>query len=255
MLDQFVFVSGAPRSGTTYISDWLTQLPDTYCVHEVLADLKDCPEQDVMPALLDYARTGQDRHGKALQHEFLSWPDGGLEKADPRVLGWKEPITWGRGGIPAAPRPLGEALRDHCQSCVFTVRHPFDVVASGRRREARTSNWRPLTAEEHCGYWLSAFDMIRELTDLGKNVLVLRWEDLISDPDTGGAQLGELVGTQLPSFSGYERNAEELRSFRECVDPARGLAGHPSRVFLTSDDEREIRKVLATEAAEFGYEL
>lgn len=255
MLQEFFFVSGAPRSGTTFVSDWLTQLPDTYCVHEVLADLKGRPAEEVLPALLRYAATGADRLDKCLQREFLSWPETGLEKDTPHLLGWKEPVTWGRDGIDAVPQPLRAALHKWCSKAVIIIRHPSDVVASGRRREATTNNWRSLSVEEHCTYWLSALDLIRDLESLGVEVLVLRWEDIIADPENSGLRLGDLIGRKLPLFTGYERDANELRILRSCVNATRGLLGHPSRGYLTADDEWEIRQMLGVRISEFGYEF
>lgn len=255
MLESFVFVSGAPRSGTTFVSDWLTQLPDGYCVHEVLSDLMGSSCAEALDALARYASTGSDRLAKVKQREFVAWPDGGLRTPLPKIVGWKEPVTWGRGGLRDVPDPLGALLQTHCHEAVVTVRHPYDVVASGRRREAMTSNWRPLSVAQHCSFWLGALDMVRDLQSAGCNVLVLRWEDLLADPRSAAAQLGKLVGRELPAFDGYERDAQELSEMRGCVDSERGLAGHSSRATLTSTDRAEIRRLLQPDAADAGYVL
>jgi hypothetical protein len=255
MPKDFLFVTGAPRSGTTYVSDWLTQLEDAYCVHEVLTDLKGRPAEEAFAALNAYASSGADRLDKVRQREFLSWPSKGLETRDLGLLAWKEPVAWEGGGLDAVPDPLGTLLRTHCSQAVVTVRHPFDVVASGRRREASTSNWRPLSVEAHCAFWLSTLQLIRDLERQGCAVLVLRWEDLLADAGANAARLGEFVKRELPAFEGYEREPEELASMRACVHPERGLVGHTSRTYLTESDKEEIRRLLLAEATELGYEL
>ncbi|MFD7708854.1 hypothetical protein ACFV6E_08850 [Streptomyces sp. NPDC059785] len=255
MLKEFFFVTGAPRSGTTYVSDWLTQLEDAYCVHEVLADLRHRSPEEALAALEVYARSGADRLDKVRQREFLAWPSQGLETPVPGLVGWKEPVTWERGGLSAVPEPLGTLLRRHCEKAMVTVRHPFDVVASGRRREATTSNWRPLSVAEHCAFWLSTLDVIRDLKAQGTEVLVLHWESLLADPGSSAVRMGELLNRTLLAFDGYEREPEELSSMRACVDPQRGLSGHASRRYLTETDRQEISLLLSVEAAELGYEV
>ncbi|MCX0246591.1 hypothetical protein [Streptomyces drozdowiczii] len=255
MPQEFLFVTGAPRSGTTYISDWLTQLDDAYCVHEVLTDLKGKPSEDAFAALNAYASSGADRLDKVRQREFLSWPSEGLEARDLELLAWKEPVAWAGGGLDAVPDPLGTLLRTRCNQAVVTVRHPFDVVASGRRREAATSNWRPLSVEAHCAYWLSTLQLIRDLELQGCDVLVLRWEGLLADPSAHAVRLGKFVKRELPAFEGYEREPEELVSMRACVHPEGGLVGHASRMYLTKSDTQEIHRLLQAEATELGYDL
>lgn len=251
--DRFLFVTGSPRSGTTYVSDWLTQLPDVYCVHEVLSELRDWPPAQVLQALLGYARAGSDRLAKPLQREFLSWPDSGLQTEAPMLLGWKEPVTWRPGGLAACPEPLRTALRQQCDRAVVTLRHPFDVVASGRRRERSTTNWRPLSIEEHCEYWFSALELAGDLDRVGAQVLVLRWESMVVDPAGTADRLGELIGLRLPEFAGYERTGDELSGLRAAIDQERGLVDHPHRDALTGPDRDRIWQLVGNAATGMGY--
>jgi hypothetical protein len=255
VLESFVFVTGAPRSGTTFVSDWLSQLPDCYCAHEVLADLAGRTPDEAIAALALYAASGSDRLTKLRQREFLQWPSDGLSKVSATLIGWKEPVTWPRGGLGAVPEPLRSLLRTRCRQAVVAVRHPFDVVASGRRREATTTNWRPLSVVEHCNYWLSTLDLIRGLAEAGSQVLVLHWEEMVADPAGSARDLGRLLHRVLPNFDGYERGREELQTMRTCVDRKYGLVGHEQRRYLSDDDQDEIRRLLRSEAEDLGYAL
>jgi hypothetical protein len=105
-LVQILFVTGALRSGTTFVSDWITQAEDAYC-----------------------ARTGTDRQDKRALHEFVRWPTHQPKKRL-MVLGFKEPIFWPvQSGV--APCHVDSFLERFPTKYVFMLRHPYDVIASG----------------------------------------------------------------------------------------------------------------------------
>src|SRR5436309_1875203 len=90
---QIFFVTGPPRSGTTFLSDWITECPSAYCAHEIVGSIPGTSPNEITRYLHKCAATGQDRLSKPVQREFLRW-DHPYTKIAPTLLGFKEPIAW-----------------------------------------------------------------------------------------------------------------------------------------------------------------
>lgn len=58
---QMLFVTGAPRSGTTFVSDWITQAEDAYCAHEISREVDGMTDSEILDYPLALRRTGTDR--------------------------------------------------------------------------------------------------------------------------------------------------------------------------------------------------
>jgi hypothetical protein len=71
---QMLFVTGAPRSGTTFVSDWITQSEDAYCAHEISREVDGMTDSEILDYLWYCARTGTDRRDKLSLREFVRWP-------------------------------------------------------------------------------------------------------------------------------------------------------------------------------------
>lgn len=247
------FVTGAPRTGTTYLSDWITESPDAYCAHEILSDVRGMSDEEILDYLRRCAATGVDRTSKVLQHEFLRWKEP-KTKTDPKLLGFKQPVVW-----PAAPGETpyaaGEFLGKFDTLYVVAVRHPYDVIASGKHRALHTRNWPGFTTEEHCRLWLSAAAARRSYAERGFRVLDVRWERLVLDFEGTKAALEGFLGVELPVFHGYEITAEYMRSLRPRVSLEGGLLSGSKRELLTPPDLEVIRSLTAEQCALLGYEL
>src|SRR5438128_1402735 len=117
---EMLFITGAPRSGTTFVSDWITESPDAYCAHEVLDELMGKTEEQVIEYLQYCAATGVDRLSKQLQREFMHW-DNPRTKTDPRILGFKEPLVWPIE-MGQMPYPVGSFLEKFDTRYIVMVR-------------------------------------------------------------------------------------------------------------------------------------
>lgn len=247
----FLFVTGAPRSGTTFISDWITETEDAYVCHEVLPQLTGLTVPEMWAYLGSCADTSNDRMQKPRQLEFLAWRER-RRPVPPRVLGLKEPVTW---TTDAPPEPL-VTLLSHAQSrCVMLVRHPYDIVISGFRRGSQTRNWPGYTIEEHCRLWMQATSLKEWLRRSGIPVLVLPWEDLIVVNEAAKGSLEAFIGFPLPAFSGFERNPAQLDSYRQTVTRTHGICDARRRAELSRCDRNRIATLVAQRAEELGYRL
>ncbi|HKH47086.1 MAG TPA: hypothetical protein VKM72_20710 [Thermoanaerobaculia bacterium] len=246
------FVTGAPRSGTTFVSDWITESPEAYCVHEVLRQLAGRTSRERLAYLRQCAATGEDRTGKPLQREFLRW-DRPRTKASPRVLGFKEPVVW-----PVEPehipQPVGPFLREVGARRILLVRHPLDVVASARHRALHTRNWPGFTCGQLCDFWRDALALHDSWSAEGVPLLTLRWEELLLRQESG-ASLGGFLGTSLPAFDGNEATPGYLRRLRAGVTLEGGAEGSAKRRLLTAAERREVRARTADLCDRLGYAI
>ena len=250
---RLVFVTGAPRSGTTFVSDWLCESPDAYCAHEVLPLPNGGADDDaaLIATLRRCALTGEDRLGKPRQREFMRWRPQPPKPA-PAVLGLKEPVQW---PLDLLPGPLDALLERRRPSLVVLVRHPYDTIASGRRRALTTGNWPGFDLDSHCRLWLDALSLGERARSRGQPVLTLRQEELLREPEPARAALERLLGVELPGFDGNERTSTELTAMRERVSPTAGLVDGPDRELLPDADRRRIVELTGEACGALGYEL
>lgn len=247
----FLFVSGAPRSGTTFISDWITETEDAYICHELLPELAGLTVAEMWAYLESCAETSKDRMQKTKQLEFLAWRER-RRPVVPRVLGLKEPVTWTSD---EPPEPL-VALLSHAESrCIMLVRHPYDVVVSGLRRGSETRNWPGYTIEEHCRLWLQAISLTEWLRRSRIPVLLLPWEDLFMAKEAAKDSIEAFIEFPLPAFSGFERDPAELDGYRQRVTRTHGICDSRRRAQLSSCDRDIIASLVARRAEDLGYQL
>ncbi len=245
----FLFVTGAPRSGTTFVSDWISETEDSYVCHEVLPELAGMPVEAMWAYLANCARTGMDRMGKVKQLEFMSWQER-QRTAVPRILGLKEPVAWDGS---EAPQPIASLLAAKPSLCIVLIRHPYDVVTSGMRRGRQTSNWPGYSVNDHCRLWLQTLALAGWVRRMGTPVLLVRWEELFLEHEAVKEKIEEFVGVSLPGFTGFERRPTELAFYAKNVSKAHGLRDADRRQELSNADRDEIKAVVGSEAREMGY--
>lgn len=250
----WVFVTGAPRSGTTYVGDWLTEMANGYCVHEVRGSLEGLSAAEVAAALMRYANSGSDRLDKPAQRAFMKWGHlGGKNAAN--LLGLKEPNTWRNGGQPGAipPTSIWDWLNEYRVHTIILVRHPADVIASGKRRGLTTSNWPAYDSVTMCEFWLNSARLYRTLAKANLPVLALRWETVMLTADHCRDAIESFLGVDLPPFEGNERSVNYLERVRRLVDPCRGVVDGPDRSLLDSGDRDCVAETLIHPDSWKGY--
>jgi hypothetical protein len=252
---QLVFVTGAPRSATTFISDWIAQAPDAYCAHEISREVAGMTDDQIMQFLRACAASGTDRLGKTGIRDHMRW--NGLPRKDItrlRVLGFKEPVFWPVQS-PTPPYHADGFLRKFPAKYVIAVRHPYDVVASGKHRAATTATWPGFTTEQHALLWRTAVQQWQSYVRHGYQTICIRWEQLLLQPGMTRSALNRFLGIRLPAFSGYEHGPGYIEELRRHVSPAAGLTSGGHRHYLTREDIAVIRSIAGEIAADIGYEL
>jgi hypothetical protein len=244
-----LFVTGAPRSGTTFVSDWISQTDEAYVCHEILAHLEGLTFSEMWAYLEQCAQTNIDRMQKPKQLEFMAWSEQHREVI-PRVLGLKEPVTWSSD---EPPNPLPELLTRGQSRCIVLIRHPYDVVISGARRGRETRNWPGYSVGEHCRLWLQTLTLVNWLRNAGLKVLIVRWEDLVIAHGTVKDSIERFIGFQLPIFMGFERVPTDLELYVRTVSRTYGICDARRRSELSDSDREQVRAIVASQAEELEY--
>ncbi len=253
---RLLFVTGAPRSGTALVSDWVSQSPWAYCAHEISREVVGMTDAEIVQYLWGCAETGSDRMGKVGVREHMRWE--GFGRKDPgclRLLGFKEPVFWPVQST-SAPYHVAGFLRKFGTHYVVILRHPYDVVASGKHRAAATHTWPEFTTEQHARLWPAAAKLPDLYAGRGSPTLFIKWEDLLLDADAARLDLARFLGVPLPaSFHGYEHTPERIQVLRSHVSPAGGLVSGGHRHYLAGSDIKLIDAIVGPAAAELGYLL
>ena len=135
------------------------------------------------------------------------------------------------------------------------MRHPYDVVASGKHRAATTATWPGFTTEQHALLWCTAVQQWQSNDRRGYETLCLRWEQLLLQPRTARSALNRFHGISLPAFDRYDRTRGYIERLRRQVSPVAGLIRSEHRRYLTGTDIYINRTVAGEDAARIGYEL
>jgi hypothetical protein len=256
------FLTGAPRSGTTVVSDWIMESPGAYCAHEIMPLIGAAASpSEILKVLRSCAETGADRLDKPGQRMFMNWQEIAVER-QPRLLGWKEPMVDSTIGDPDSAHwsdlltsRISCFLRHYDAPTVVLQRHPLDVLASAQQRAQATRNWPGYSTTQLCHFWLAARRFVQALERSRRQHLVLRWESLAIDPVLAAERLQAFLGHPISPSVGRERTPSYLHEMRATVCPRRGWISNPARGLLQPSATDEILKTLGTELAVAGYEL
>jgi hypothetical protein len=256
---RLVLVTGPPRSGTTFVSDLISEVPGAYCVHEVAAHLCELAPRMIVDRLLDFAQSGRDRLDKPLQRTFLNWDEPPTTDA-PELLGLKEPVTWKSRDAGDAdgfgfPPWLDRFVFATGARVVLLIRHPLDIVASSRRRAVETPNWPGFSTVELCDFWRTTLGISTRLQAKGWPLLLLHWEDLMLRPTAVREQLETFLDLTLPPFQGNERSAFYLERLARQVSRERGVEEGASRRLVTDEDRAIVADRLEEAMVRQGYAL
>lgn len=246
------FVTGPPRSGTTFLSDWITECTTAYCAHEIIDSLPAPDPDGITTYLHDCAATGKDRLSKTLQRDFLRW-DHPRTKIAPPVLGFKEPIVW--RSVDALPYAVAGYLEAVRARCIVTTRHPYDVIISGKERAARTRNWPTFGVAEHCELWCTALPMADFYHKRGLATLLIRWERLILEFAEVRNELQDFLHINLPLFAGNERSNDYIASLRTRISMSGGVRDRHLRAQLSNEERAIVRNITGGACSCLGYTL
>ncbi|MEW6736325.1 MAG: sulfotransferase [Acidobacteriota bacterium] len=251
MFPKIVLVTGAPRSGTTFISDWITESPQAYCAHEILTEIENKTDTEIFQFLLKCAVTGDDRLSKVHENDAMKW-NKVPGKINLRLLGFKQPFAWFEGldRLPYAVRRFPEKYNS---LYLVTIRHPYDVVASGKHRALHTKNWPNYTVKQHCLLWREATKLYHHYQAKRFKVMYIKWERLILQFNTIKQELETFLQLDLPVFYGYEQTQEYFETLRGQVSLQAGVVLGKKRELLTNEDRLTIQEMTADFCEEFDY--
>ncbi|WP_424931831.1 sulfotransferase family protein [Amaricoccus macauensis] len=228
MLDhRYVFVGGLHRSGTSLVAQLIGDLPD-------VAAISDAPVPENEGVYLQGAIPHTARHGIPMhfatdpdQHHIEGSRHDRLEVRERIEADWAPHFGAGHWRVEKSPVNLTR-MRLYQQlfplsQFVVVMRHPEAVAAA-------VSKWVDAPPAALLDHWLEAHDIVAKDLPFLHSVLVVRYEDLVADPEATVARLAAFL--QVPATG----PAREIRD---------GNAAYAGRMRL--DD------VQATRAARWGY--
>jgi hypothetical protein len=108
--------------------------------------------------------------------------------------------------------------------CVFIYRDPRDVVASLLTR-VRYGPWRRKpwssrfdTAAKATTYWSLGMQCIEDISRLETNALAIRYEDLVTDPESTVAALANHLAVSASDFNWSEVRMNRIGQYRETLN-------------------------------------
>jgi hypothetical protein len=194
---RLVFVGGLHRSGTTPLSRVLADHQDISGLVETgVTEDEGQHLQSVYPQAITYGGAGRfaldkrahltessplatEANAAQLLRSWLPYWDSRrkylLEKSPPNMV---------------MSRFLQQLFPDSAQ--IFVIRNPV-VVALGTKKWARFTS-----LEDLVRHWFAAHDILRADYPHLRRALVLRYEDLVDDPDTELARVADFLGLDSP---------------------------------------------------------
>ena len=174
------------------------------------------------------------------QELWAAWAPYWQDPASP-LLVEKSPPNMVMGRFLQAAFP-GSAL-------VVIVRHPVVVALSTYkwRRLASRHWWRHATIHQMIAHWFAACDWLTQDAPHLQRLRVLRYEDLLAEPERELAQIQDLLGLEQPFTSDLLHHGHSDRYEQRWHDLARTPWGAWVR--------RRVREDFAERAAAFGYDV
>lgn len=241
----YAFVAGLHRSGTTLVADILGDHPEASGLSGTgVPEDEGQHLQDMVTAAKDHGGAGSFAFdGEA--HLTEEDPRAGREAGERMAKAW-EPY-WDLGKPVLVEKSPPNLLRTRfLQACfpdarfVVVVRHPVPVALS-------THKWSVLnTLERQVRHWVAAHETFREDEPELDRVHVLKYEDLVADPDEAAAGVHEFLGLDPEPVEREVRDANEgyLETWRELRE---GLLKGPYVRWIETQSEADVEP--------FGYSL
>lgn len=265
-----VIVVGLPRSGTSFVSDILSQIPELY----VFDDLYLYREAKAIGADNGYLNASQlDRLlfflgwqiRARIKHGTFSIPDIKIEDVDQVMAVLYElykgvNVTWfelleewmmrlavNQGASHWGYKAPQDFLHTEILSRVFpgvkfifVQRDPRDMMRSLKYVHSKDGNPKQYHPIAYSLYWKSCAAKIKELRSQGCDLLVLKFDDLVRSPSDAAAEVSRYLGLSAPNVVLVK---EKNSSFK-----TRKKQG------LTSTEAWIIEKIIGGDLQLFGFQ-
>jgi len=187
MNPRFVFMLGAPRSGTTILHHLLNAHPFVRITNE-----QSVPE---LVSHINHWIHNKPQVSRMLLYEFLIYwyRKDNVHKQDVYFFGDKSPGSYG----------YCEVLRQHFPRMILieTIRDPYEIAASGLNRT--DGGWK-MSLPDHMKVTANTWDMHRKADQDGIHVIQVKLEELLSDPEK--VMKNVCCGMDIPFGGGYKRD-------------------------------------------------
>ncbi|ETN93147.1 Sulfotransferase domain protein [Gammaproteobacteria bacterium MOLA455] len=224
-----VIVVGLPRSGTSFVSDILSQIPELY----VFDDLYLYREAKAIGADNGYLNASQlDKLlfflgwqiRARIRHGTFSIPDMKMEDVDQVMAAlyelYKEAdVTWfqlleewmmrlainqgaSHWGYKAPQDFLHTAMLSRVfpgVKFIFVQRDPRDMMRSLKYVHSKDGNPKQYHPVAYSLYWKSCAAKIRDFQSQGYDSLVLKFDDLVKSPSDSAAEVARYLGLSVPT--------------------------------------------------------
>jgi hypothetical protein len=232
----YVLVCGHPRSGTTMMASLLSSHPEMSVFHELgVFDVEGAPTlEQYLERVRAYSRLGLagDESGWLRRVPVLERFQAVMRARAPDNVRFEEALSGLRETL-RQPRILGDKLPaylgqlahfpdDPRVTYVILYRDGRAVVNSAieRRRDGHWAGtpWatqfdHPVTAARS---WLSAVDLMEQQAH---RAVILRYEDLVTDPRRALTPLADILGIDVRQFDFRIPRQVSLNRWREKMDP------------------------------------
>ena len=221
-LRDFVFVAGLHRSGTTLLERLLTS---RYALSYLRADVPESEGQHmqtVFPPALSYGGPGRFAFSQAMRDEFAALSDPDACRA--AIL-----AQWGRFVVGEAPVLLEKSppnlTRIDWLRRVFPGSRFVIMTRDPRAVAAATQKWSGTSLPELMMHWNAAYSQAMEAYS-ERDCVLLRYEDLVADPEAELARLAGALGLQPGAGAALEERFGEVKSSND-----KYIAAHEGAVY------------------------
>lgn len=250
---KWVFIVGCYNSGTTLLHEILKECPNVASLPTEGAFLTNAlhtPEEygwvrmwHRCVAEVGLSNYNGDRRAVQTKKNWSIW----LDRSRPVII---------EKSISNTPRIL--FLQKYFKpSCfIYVVRNGY-AVAEGIRRKANLRKWHtPLSSEQYpikmCAQqWIETDRMLDSVKGKVENLLLVKYEELVDDPDRIIRKIYEFVGEYMGQYPDYTKKVYDVTGYRSEI----ANMNQKSIARLSGEDIQQINSISTEILKKYEYEI